>query len=99
MVEKGVPLSELAGVMPRFPQILVNCPVREKDGWQENPRLAAALEQARKRLGTWGRVLVRASGTEPLIRIMVEGENYDLLHELSSELALMIGEELGQEKQ
>jgi len=95
VVEKKVPLSQLAGVMPRLPQILVNCRVREKDGWQENPRLSEALEKAREKLGTRGRVLVRASGTEPLIRIMVESENHDLLNELSQELALMIEEELG----
>ena len=98
VVEKKVPLSQLAGAMPRFPQVLVNCYVQEKDGWQENPQLADALEKAREKLGTWGRVLVRASGTEPLIRIMVEGENYDLLSELSRELAMMVEQELGASK-
>lgn len=95
IVEKKALLSQLAGIMPRLPQILVNCRVREKDGWQENPRLVEALETAREKLGTRGRVLVRASGTEPLIRIMVEGESYDLLDELSRELALKVKQELG----
>ena len=94
IIEKNTPLSQLAGVMPRLPQILVNCRVQDKDGWQENIRLAAAMEKARERLGSRGRILIRPSGTEPLIRIMMEGDDYPLLQKLSNELAVMVKEEL-----
>ena len=93
-IEKNAPLSQLAGVIPRLPQILINCRVQEKDGWQENPRLSQALETARERIGPKGRVLVRPSGTEPLIRIMMESEDYDLIDRLSRELAAIFKEVL-----
>ncbi len=66
---------EAASVMTRFPQELVNVRVASKDGWEDNTQIAEAVAAAEAELGDTGRVLVRASGTEPLIRVMVEAAN------------------------
>lgn len=72
MRRTGTPLSALRSVMRRYPQVLVNVPVRDKALLATSPRLAAAIHEAEAALGDSGRVLVRASGTEPLVRVMVE---------------------------
>jgi phosphoglucosamine mutase len=74
MVESGRPLSELAAAMPRFPQVLVNVRVQERRDVTTDVLVASAIREVENVLGERGRVLVRASGTEPLIRVMVEGE-------------------------
>ncbi|NLL58360.1 MAG: phosphoglucosamine mutase, partial [Firmicutes bacterium] len=94
MVEKGEPLSRLAAIMPRLPQFLVNCRVKTREGWETNPRIAEAVKGAEAKLGR-GRILIRASGTEPLIRIMLEGEDASLLETLSRELAATVEQEMG----
>lgn len=95
MAEKDASLSTLAGILQRMPQVLVNCRLQRRDGWEQNPRIRESLRLAEEKLGTCGRVLVRASGTEPLIRIMVEGEDSAMLQEISRELAATFEMELG----
>lgn len=95
MIAKNAPLSALAAIMPRLPQLQVNCRVEDKSGWETNPHIKASIRQAEKQLSGRGRVLVRASGTEPLIRIMLEGQNKALLKELSQVLAKVIKQEMG----
>jgi len=95
MAEKGASLSTLAGILQRMPQVLVNCRLRKRDGWEQNSRIRESLRLAEEKLGTSGRVLVRASGTEPLIRIMVEGEDSSMLQEISQELAATFEMEMG----
>ncbi|NMC32923.1 MAG: phosphoglucosamine mutase [Veillonellaceae bacterium] len=90
----GSRLSELGALMTRFPQVLVNVGVRSKAGWQENARIAAAVKAAESKLGEDGRVLVRASGTEPLIRVMAEGPELGELEKLAGEVAQVIRAEL-----
>jgi phosphoglucosamine mutase len=68
----GKPLSQLRRVMTRYPQVLVNVPVRDKSRLTTSAALADATRLAESRLGVSGRVLVRASGTEPLVRVMAE---------------------------
>lgn len=70
----GKSLSELAGIMPVFPQILVNIDVREKPDLFTVPSVAAAIMEADEKLAGKGRVLVRYSGTQPMCRVMVEGQ-------------------------
>jgi phosphoglucosamine mutase len=74
MVESGRTLSDLAGTMSRFPQVLVNVRVQERRDVTTDALVASATADVESVLGDRGRVLVRASGTEPLIRVMVEGE-------------------------
>lgn len=69
----GKPLSELVARIPSYPQILINVPVQQRAGWEEDPEIRAVIRRAEEQLGQRGRILVRASGTEPLIRVMVEG--------------------------
>ena len=77
VVQEGKPLSELAAVMNRYPQVLINFRVREKPPIESMPDVVAAIAAVEKRLGKEGRVLVRYSGTEPKARVMVEGLDQD----------------------
>lgn len=76
----GRPLSELADQMTELPQILVNVRVARKDGWEQVPEIAAAAAAATAALAGRGRLLVRPSGTEKLIRVMAEGPDRAELH-------------------
>ena len=95
MKEKKQPLSELAGIMTKYPQVLVNVRVATKTGWEDNDLIKAAIVTAEGELGDEGRVLVRASGTEPLIRVMAEGPDQETLQSLCEEIADIIGREQG----
>lgn len=95
LVKSGRKLSELAGQMERFPQVLQNVRVAQKEGWEANPRIREAIDQAKQKLGDSGRVFVRASGTEPLIRVMAEGPEEATLRELVGSIAVVIQKEQG----
>ncbi len=93
--EEGRPLSSYGSLMTRLPQVLVNCRVGRKDGWEELPAFKEALEEVYAKIGPYGRVLVRPSGTEPLMRVMVEGEAEEaMLQKLAEELAAILTREL-----
>jgi phosphoglucosamine mutase len=83
------PLSELAALIPRLPQVVINSAVRRRDAWEDEPALAEALRTAEERLGERGRILVRPSGTEPKIRIMVEGDDEHEISTIARELAAL----------
>ncbi len=85
--EAGATLSELAGRIPRVPQVMINSSVRHRDQWEIDPEFAAAVAEADARLGARGRILVRPSGTEPKIRIMVEGDDADEINKIARELS------------
>src|SRR5699024_4065889 len=72
MKETGKPLSELAGEMTIFPQVLKNVKVIDKHSVLNNRQIQDEINEVEKELGDRGRVLVRPSGTEPLVRVMVE---------------------------
>jgi len=74
---RGVSVGELASVMRRYPQVLVNVRVEDRDAVSASPVVAAAVAEAEEALGDGGRVLLRPSGTEPLVRVMVEAETED----------------------
>lgn len=88
------PLSELAGQMQRLPQWLENVRVKSKEGWETNPAIAEAIRGAEQRLGDQGRVLVRPSGTEPLIRVMLEGPSLEGIRAMAHEIKEVILTEL-----
>lgn len=71
----GCPLAELAAPVTKIPQHLVNLHANDKDAWRESAEVAREIERWTERLAGAGRVLVRASGTEPLVRVMVEAED------------------------
>lgn len=95
MVQEGKSLEELAEVMEYLPQVLINVPVASKEGWQENEFIAAKIAWAEAELQGQGRVLVRPSGTEPLIRVMLEGPRESQLQELAQAIADVIKAQLG----
>nr|PZN71852.1 MAG: phosphoglucosamine mutase [Bacillota bacterium] len=88
------PLSALAGRMQRLPQWLENVRVGRKEGWEENPAIREAIARAEAELAGEGRVLVRASGTEPLIRVMLEGPDMARIRQLAGAIAEVIRAEL-----
>ncbi len=95
VVRTGKSLGELASAMQRFPQVLINVPNVAKDKLSESTAISTAVSDAEKRLGDEGRVLLRASGTEPLIRVMVEASSDSLAQEIASSLAAVVKAELG----
>jgi len=95
MQRSGKRLSELSNCMVTLPQILVNVPVRDKREIELIPGVSERVERIEQALNGIGRVLVRYSGTEPLLRIMVEGDNEATIHEMAQDLAEMIKREIG----
>lgn len=89
------PLSELAHAMTAVPQVLVNVKVSHKPKLETVPDLEEAIRAGERRLNGSGRVLVRYSGTESLLRIMVEGERDALIHEVADQLAQVVRTHLG----
>jgi phosphoglucosamine mutase len=89
------PLSELARVMQRLPQVLVNVRVAARESLRASDATWRAVGEEEARLGEHGRVLVRASGTEPLVRVMVEAESLEEAEAVAQRLAKVIERELG----
>ena len=94
VAQTGRPLAELAAVVQRLPQVLVNVRGVDKTRVRDSAGLTAALDQARDRLGESGRVLLRPSGTEPLVRVMVEAADEPLAAEVAETLAAVVRAEL-----
>jgi len=87
MVEKRQPLSKLKKIMRRLPQILVNVKVKEKKDISRLPWARAKIAAVERELGKRGRILVRPSGTEPLIRVMLEGEDEERIRQMAHDIA------------
>ena len=93
---KGQPLSRLRKGMKRYPQKLVNLKVRHKPAWESVPPLAAAVREMEKFLGAKGRILLRYSGTEPKVRLLVEADEEDKIHKVQERLLPVLSEHLGE---
>lgn len=89
-------LAEIRAGLAKYPQILLNVRTQTTDVSLERPAIQQAVKQAEQALGSKGRVLLRRSGTEPLIRIMVEGEDEARVKQLAEELAALVKAELSQ---
>ena len=87
-------LKELSSFMTRYPQLLINVGGVAKDKLAENTKIAAAVKDVENQLGKTGRVLLRKSGTEPLVRVMIEAEDADLAKQLAESLAALVKSEL-----
>lgn len=94
MVGRGMALHDLAAAIPLLPQQQRAVPARHKDQWEGDPVLTRAIADATERLAGQGRILVRPSGTEPSLRVMVEGPDEALVSELADSLAALAGERL-----
>lgn len=89
------PLSELAKAMTAVPQVLVNIQVKQKPILETIPDVDQVIQESTRRLNGSGRVVIRYSGTEPLLRVMVEGEQAALVHEIAEDLARVIRTHIG----
>jgi phosphoglucosamine mutase len=90
MLSEDRPLSELKRIMERYPQKLVNVPIVERRSMDDIPELAKLQAALAERLGSDGRLVIRPSGTEPVIRVMVEGADQQLIDETAEEMASSI---------
>ena len=92
LVDTKKPLSELATIMEVLPQALVNAkvPNDKKNSYMENPQIADAIVALTKKFAGEGRVLIRPSGTEPLVRVMIEGRDQNRIQEEAEKLAALI---------
>ena len=98
MKRKERSLDELAKVMEPLPQVLYNVEVKEKKELSEIPEIEGKIRGIERSLGHFGRILIRYSGTEPLLRIMVEGEDETKLHQYAQDLVELVKKHLGKEK-
>ena len=96
MRRKGEKLSALASVMKKCPQIIINLKVTSdgKRRYYTDETVKAAIENAKANLGETGRIVVRPSGTEPLIRVMVEGDDTALIEKTAKEVSAVIKKQL-----
>lgn len=94
MREEGKPLSELANSLVPVPQLLVSVPVKDKSAFGANGAIGAAIEAAQAELGPTGRLFVRPSGTEPIIRVMGESDDEKLLRTVVDRIAALIEAEM-----
>ncbi|RPI55928.1 MAG: phosphoglucosamine mutase [Acidobacteria bacterium] len=96
MAASGRELADLAGDLTTYPQVLLNVRVREKAELENIPEVAAAMRRVEARLGSNGRLLVRYSGTEPLVRVMLEGQDSSEIEHWAHEIADAVNKAIGQ---
>lgn len=90
MAQSGRSIADLAGVVTRLPQVLINVSGVDRSAVGVNPEVAAVVSRVEERLGSSGRVLLRASGTEPIVRVMVEAPTQALADEAAQEIAATV---------
>jgi phosphoglucosamine mutase len=95
MQSTGKNLHELKSGMSKYPQVLLNIKTKSKLDLDHDEHVQKAVKDVEKRLGDSGRVLLRASGTEPLIRVMVEGQHEDKVNEYANQLAEQVAKATG----
>ncbi len=95
MLERQRSLSELKQIVQRYPQVLINVKVRERRELTTVEPIAKAMQRVERILGEKGRLLVRYSGTEPVVRVMVEGEDEQVVRQYGEEVAEVVRKHLG----
>jgi len=95
MADTGRELADLASQLTSYPQVLVNVRVRERKNLRQVPQIAAAMDRVERQLAGHGRLLVRYSGTEPLLRVMLEGRDQHEIQRWAREIADCVKEHLG----
>jgi phosphoglucosamine mutase len=92
VADTGRPLAELAGVVTRLPQVLLNVPVRDKIAVAGSAEVRSAVADVAQALGADGRILLRASGTEQLVRVMVEAQTEELARDMAEQVAKTVAD-------
>ena len=97
ILEQGKKASEVASIMKAYPQVLINAKVssEKKYDFDKDEEIKSAIEKLNKEFDGNGRVLIRASGTEPLVRVMIEGEDQDYIKQKAQTIANLIEQKLG----
>jgi len=95
IVDTGRELDDLAAELVSYPQVLVNVRVKQRTDLRSVPAIAQAMDRIEERLAGQGRLLVRYSGTEPLLRVMIEGRNQQEIHSWAHEIADTVKQQLG----
>lgn len=97
LAESGKKMSELASVMEHFPQVMINVKIspRDREVWKNDSQITDLIERYEEELGESGRILVRESGTEPLIRVMLEGKDFKQINEYAIAISDKIRERTG----
>lgn len=95
MVRSGQSLAMLKRGMSKLPQVLVNVRMPTKQDVMKNPLVKQAVHDAEQRLGDRGRILLRPSGTEPVVRVMAEGNDAQLVNEVAQAIARAVREAVG----
>ena len=95
MKEEDSYLSQLSKCMEKFPQLLLNVKVKQKKPFSDIPYLDKTIDEFENRLNNHGRLIVRYSGTEPVVRIMVEGKDPDTIKKMGYRLAEIIRKDIG----
>ena len=92
ILESGKKASELSSMMQKYPQVLINAKVdsNKKYDYEKNSEIKTAIEKLEKEFSGNGRVLIRPSGTEPVVRVMIEGKDKEVIKEKAQKIADLI---------
>lgn len=92
LLEKNVSLSELCGIIQIYPQVLLNAKVNsnKKNNYKDDKEIQNKINEIEKEFSNEGRVVIRPSGTEPLVRVMIEGKDQDYITKKAKEIAELI---------
>ena len=95
-IRAGRPLSELAAEIPVFPQVLINAKVKNenKNAYRQDEEICRLIDETEKKMKGDGRVLIRPSGTEPLVRVMIEGSDTEEIRSDAEKIASLIEEKM-----
>ena len=96
LLEKSIPVSELCDIMQVYPQVLINAKVNtnRKSDYEKDKDIKNMVEKLKEEFLSEGRVIIRPSGTEPLIRVMIEGKDIEKITRKAQELATLIEKKL-----
>lgn len=97
LLEKGMTVSKLCDIIKLYPQVLVNAKVRneKKPELETDEDIKSIIQETEKQFAGNGRVLIRPSGTEPVVRVMIEGENQEEITTYANKIAELIENKLG----
>ena len=96
LLEKSIPLSKLCDIIQIYPQVLLNAKVntQKKNDYETDEEIQSAIKQLQDEFSNEGRVIIRPSGTEPLIRVMIEGKDQKYITKKAQQLVKLIEEKL-----